>query len=186
MDKKVPDVSLRQLKSALFVADYSNVTKATSKLNRSQTAVTKAIADLETSLGVSLFDRSSRGMILTEYGKTFISRAKLAAHEFDSAGKSYQAFKPNARSYQSNPVFSLDISHKRFSSLIALFEHREINSAANSLGITKAAIYNSIRQLEELLDLQLFESVPKGLANFLLHSDCQARQAGFFTNKAGY
>lgn len=160
----IPELSVRQLKSALFVAKYRNVTKAASKLNRSQTAVTKAISDLERSLGKPLFDRSSTGMMPTVYGEALAHRMSLATAEFHSAGQAYQEFKPQGRNFHSIPVFSLDISYKRLAAFIALFETRDIGGAANGLGITKAAVYNSVRQLEELLELSLFEREPNGVA----------------------
>ncbi len=160
----IPVLSLRQLKSALFVAENRNVTKAANKLNRSQTAITKAIGDLEASLGKKLFDRSSTGMMPTVYGEALVFRIKLAVEEFRRAGEAYQAYKPGGRSYHSIPVFSLDISYKRLAAFIALFEMRDIASVAKSLDVTKAAVYNSLRQLEELLDLTLFDREPNGVA----------------------
>jgi len=58
----------------------------------------------------------------------------------------------------------MDISYKRLAAFVALFQARDINEAANLLGVTKAAIYNSVRQMEELLDLELFEREPGGVS----------------------
>jgi len=160
----IPVLSLRQLKSALFVAECRNVTKAAHKLNRSQTAITKAIGDLEATLGKQLFDRSSTGMMPTVHGEALVFRIKLATEEFQRAGEAYQTYKPDGRSYHSIPVFSLDISYKRLAAFIALFEMRDFASVAKSLGVTKAAVYNSLRQLEELLELTLFDREPNGVS----------------------
>jgi len=160
----IPEVSLRHLKSALFVAEHKNVTRAANRLNRSQTAITKAISELEAALDTRLFDRSSTGMMPTVYGEALARRVALAAAEFEAAGKAYHEFKPGARNYQSIPIFSLDISYKRLAAFIALYETRDIAGAAHRLGITKAAVYNSVRQLEELLELELFQREPNGVS----------------------
>lgn len=160
----IPELSLRQLKSALYVSQYRNVTKAAYQLNRSQTTVTKAISDLESSLGKELFDRSSNGMMPTVYGTALSHRVELAAAEFAKAGEQYQEFVPDGRKYSSIPIFSLDISYKRLAAFLALYQVRNITRAAEILNITKAAVYNSVRQLEELLDLTLFEREPNGAA----------------------
>ena len=160
----ITEISLRHLKSALYVYDYKNVTRAANKLNRSQTAVTKAVGELEAELGCVLFDRSSVGMMPTVHGEALAHRVKLAAAEFDRAGAAYQSFVPGGRSYQSIPIFSMDISYKRLAAFVALFQARDINEAAKLLGVTKAAIYNSVRQMEELLDLELFERGPGGVS----------------------
>jgi LysR family transcriptional regulator of gallate degradation len=160
----IPEISLRHLKSALYVAEYKNVTRAADKLNRSQTAITKAISELESTLGTKLFDRASTGMTPTVYGEALAHRVQLAVDEFGKAGQAYQEFKPAGRHYQSIPVFSLDISYKRLAAFVALYEKRDVTGAAQALGITKTAVYNSVRQMEELLELPLFEREPHGVA----------------------
>jgi len=75
----IPEVSLRHLKSALFVAEHKNVTRAANRLNRSQTAITKAISELEAALDTRLFDRSSTGMMPLVYGEARARRVELAA-----------------------------------------------------------------------------------------------------------
>ena len=160
---RIPGVSLRHLKSALYVAEYKNVTRAADKLNRSQTTITKAISELESTLGARLFDRAATGMMSTVYGAALARRVRLVVDEFDKAGKSYQEFKPGGRDYHSIPVFSLDISYKRLAAFVALYEKRNVTAAAQTLGISKTAVYNSMRYLEELLELPLFRSEPNGV-----------------------
>ena len=48
--------------------------KATGRLNLSQPAISKAIADLERALGVRLVDRSRQGVAATPYGNALIKR----------------------------------------------------------------------------------------------------------------
>ena len=160
---RIPGVSLRHLKSALYVAEYKNVTRAANKLNRSQTTITKAICELEATLGARLFDRAATGMMPTVYGAALARRVRLVVDEFDKAGKSYQEFKPDGRHYHSIPVFSLDISYKRLAAFVALYEKRNVTAAAQTLGISKTAVYNSMRYLEELLELPLFQTEPHGV-----------------------
>lgn len=159
----IPEVSLRNLKSALYVSEFKNVTRAAIKLNRSQTAVTKAVCDLEQALGVQLFDRSSAGMMPTVYGEALAHRVSLAQDEFRKAGESYAEFTNRENKFQSISIFTMDISYKRLSAFIALFETHDIGGAAASLNVTKAAVYNSVRQMEELLEMDLFEREPNGV-----------------------
>ena len=48
-------VSLRHLRAFLAVADMGSVTKAADALYRAQSAVTRSVRQLETTLGVDLF-----------------------------------------------------------------------------------------------------------------------------------
>ena len=160
---RIPGVSLRHLKSALYVAECKNVTRAANKLNRSQTTITKAICELESTLGTRLFDRAATGMMPTVYGDALARRVRLVVDEFDKAGKSYQELKPGGRHYHSIPVFSLDISYKRLAAFVALYEKRNVTVAAQTLGVSKTAVYNSMRYLEDLLELPLFQSELNGV-----------------------
>lgn len=61
-------LKLRELDVLLAVAQCGTMLKAAQQLAMSQPAVSKAIADLEQTLGVRLFDRSSRGVEPTLFG----------------------------------------------------------------------------------------------------------------------
>ena len=61
----------RGLKAFLAVAQEGSITAAASKINLTQSSVTKRIATLESEIGVSLFYRDRRGMSLTEAGQLF-------------------------------------------------------------------------------------------------------------------
>ncbi|WP_029009483.1 LysR family transcriptional regulator [Azospirillum halopraeferens] len=60
---------LRHIKAFLAVARTGNFTKAAAELHVSQPALTVQIRQLEEALGVKLFDRNKRQVMLTEAGK---------------------------------------------------------------------------------------------------------------------
>ncbi len=60
------------------VANNKNITKSSRELMISQPAVSKAILNLESQLGGTLFVRTKRGVILTEEGKEFYKYIKEA------------------------------------------------------------------------------------------------------------
>ena len=59
------------------VAEASSFTHAGDKLNLSQSAISRQISNLEQNLGVPLFHRHARGLIMTEQGETLY----LTAHD---------------------------------------------------------------------------------------------------------
>jgi LysR family transcriptional regulator of gallate degradation len=158
-----PELSLRQLKAMLYVFRFKNLTRAANKLNRSQTAITKAVAKLEKQLGVQLFERSSVGMAPTVYGEVLARRVEHAEAELQAAGVAYRKFNTKVNPLQNIPLFTMDVSYKLLSSFIALYDTRGVAAAANQLGVTRSAIYRSIRQIEELLEGTLFERDPSVL-----------------------
>lgn len=71
-----------QVSCFMEVAKYQSFSKAASHMFISQPAVSKQVAILEESLGVSLLDRSPSGLTLTEAGRMFYDFFQKAQAEF--------------------------------------------------------------------------------------------------------
>lgn len=67
----------RVLHYFLMVAKLGNVTKAAKSLHITQPTLSRQIADLESEMGIKLFDRSNRHLVLTKAGTVFQQRAKM-------------------------------------------------------------------------------------------------------------
>ncbi len=65
------------------VAKEENITRVSEKLNISQPAVTKQIKNLENQLSVVLFERKSKGLVLTEDGKRLYEKLKNPIDELN-------------------------------------------------------------------------------------------------------
>lgn len=65
-------IKLRDLHVVLAVAESGSMAKASQKLAISHPVVSKTISDLEHTLGVKLFDRTSQGVEVTRYGKALL------------------------------------------------------------------------------------------------------------------
>lgn len=72
------DQSLSSYKTFYTVASTGNISKAAKELYISQPAISKSIRRLEDSLGVALFNRSSRGVTLTEEGQLLYQHVRTA------------------------------------------------------------------------------------------------------------
>ncbi len=70
------NVTLRQFRYFTAVAESGSVAGASRALNIAQSAVTKSMLELEAELGTQLFERSSRGMVLTPQGHRFLASAR--------------------------------------------------------------------------------------------------------------
>jgi DNA-binding transcriptional LysR family regulator len=73
-ERNMRRVKLRDLHVFMTVADAGSMGKAAARLNITQPVVSKAVADLEHVLGVSLLDRSRQGVEATAYGSALIKR----------------------------------------------------------------------------------------------------------------
>jgi DNA-binding transcriptional LysR family regulator len=72
---------LRDLRVFFAVMQSGNLTRAAAQLRVSHPAVSQVIADLEHTLGVTLFDRSSRGVEPTAYARALLARGRAAFDE---------------------------------------------------------------------------------------------------------
>lgn len=69
-------MDFRQLKYFVAVAEAENIGRAAVRLHISQPPLTRQIQQLEEEMGVRLFDRTPRGVTLTDAGSLLLSEAK--------------------------------------------------------------------------------------------------------------
>jgi DNA-binding transcriptional LysR family regulator len=74
-------LKLRELHVLAAVVECGSMIKAAGQLGMSQPAVSAAVANLETALGVRLLDRSTRGVEPTIYSKALLKRGRIAFDE---------------------------------------------------------------------------------------------------------
>ena len=78
-------MNLQQLQYFKTIAEVGHVTKAAELLHISQPAMSMAISNLETELGVSLFKRKGRSIQLTSYGEILLGHISVAIQEIEAA-----------------------------------------------------------------------------------------------------
>lgn len=78
-------MKLTQLRDLIAVAELGGLRRAARHLGLAQPAITRSIRDLEQELGVTLFERSSTGMVLTPIGEKFVRRSIAAQQELARA-----------------------------------------------------------------------------------------------------
>jgi DNA-binding transcriptional LysR family regulator len=75
-----------QLRYFVTVAETGQITRAARQLHIAQPALSQALAQLETQLGVKLLDRHPRGVTLTSAGEAFLTKARAVLRaEADAA-----------------------------------------------------------------------------------------------------
>ena len=72
---------LRDLHTLRVVAELGSMAQAAESLALSQPAVSKAIAEMERTLGVPLLERSPRGVAVTDYGRVLLARGTAMLDE---------------------------------------------------------------------------------------------------------
>jgi len=85
------------LRYFVTVAEEGQVTRAAAKLHMAQPALSQAIAQLESELGIQLLERHPRGVTLTPDGELFLPTARRALAAAEDAAMTAQALARNAK-----------------------------------------------------------------------------------------
>lgn len=143
-------MDIRQLSHFIGVANYGGFTKAARGLNISQPALTRSVHMLEDALGVALFERTPRGVEMTEHGITLYRHATLIINSLRTATREIHATKDGGWGEVRIGIASL------FSNFLV---HDAVTQAAKSnphfLASIKVGLFEDLaRQLKEgLIDL---------------------------------
>jgi DNA-binding transcriptional LysR family regulator len=99
MSKKIPleervmrRLKLRELRILMTVVHAGSMGKAAAELALSQPAVSKAIAEMEYTLGVALLDRTPQGVEPTLYGRVLLKWAVAAFDDLSPGGAGDRVF----------------------------------------------------------------------------------------------
>ncbi len=75
------NISIRQLTAFIKVADNGSFTRASDQMHLTQSAVSGLIKELESSLGIVLFDRTTRQLSLSVVGRHLLPQARRVLNE---------------------------------------------------------------------------------------------------------
>jgi DNA-binding transcriptional LysR family regulator len=95
MNKEL-NMKIRHLRIFKMVCEEESITKAAEKLYITQPAVSNAISELESHLGVYLFDRISRKIYLNETGRLFLTKVIKMLDLYDNLEQNVKELEENA------------------------------------------------------------------------------------------
>lgn len=76
-------MELRQIRTFVHVAELGSISAAAERLHVAQPALSRHLQALEQELGVRLFQRNGRGVVLTDAGKLMLARSAGVLRELD-------------------------------------------------------------------------------------------------------
>ena len=101
-------MTLQQLRYAIGISKVGSFNKAAESLFISQPSLTTAIHDLEDEIGITIFNRTSRGVTLTPEGEEFIARANELYNHYTSVIERY------SKEEQKKKRFAVSTQHYSF------------------------------------------------------------------------
>ena len=101
-------MKLQQLVYAVRVAECGSITEASRRLYVSQPSITSSLRDLEVEMGITIFERSNRGVVVTEEGETFLGYARQVLEQAELLEERYKGEDRQV------PHFSVSCQHYSF------------------------------------------------------------------------
>ncbi len=144
---------MRHLRVLVAVAQCNSVIRATISLHLTQSALTRTVRALEDRLGLELFQRSARGMILTECGRILVSRVHRALDYLAAAD----------RDSGTGHGLAEKVSKRHLLTVNAIADWQTETKAAAQLGVSQPVVTLALRDLEGLLGTQVFLRTASGM-----------------------
>ena len=98
-------MTILQLKYVIAIDEECSMRKAADRLYVSQPGLSSAVRDLESELGIQIFERVHNGVVTTAAGASFIAYARNAVEQFEKVEDKYL----NAKNER--PTFSVSMQH---------------------------------------------------------------------------
>lgn len=83
-------MTLQQLHYAIVISEMGSINKAAEVLYVSQPSLTSALQELEKSLGITIFNRSGKGVSVTNDGREFLQYAREVYGQYEQLMERYQ------------------------------------------------------------------------------------------------
>lgn len=157
------DINFRHLKLFSEVARLNSINAASDENFITQSALTQAILKMEKSLEVALFKRRHNGMYLTDAGELLQLRVERCLNYLDFGVREAQRSRERSSSKQ-RLLHSENMTHVQLKTLIALQHTTSFSSAARNMNVSQPAVYRAARDLENLLNMELYEKTSHGIA----------------------
>lgn len=92
-------MNIMHLKYAVEVAKEGSINRAAETLLMGQPNLSRAIRELETNLGITIFERSAKGMVPTPDGEDFLEYARQILRQIDQVEAIYKAGVPKKQKF---------------------------------------------------------------------------------------
>lgn len=86
-----------ELRWFIAIAETENLTSAAARVHSSQPTLSRFVGRLERDLGVELFDRAGRRLMLNRFGQVYLDRARRAVSQLDAARREIEELRAPAR-----------------------------------------------------------------------------------------
>lgn len=153
-------MNINQIKYVLEVAASSSMREAATRLYISQPALSASIRELEEELGILIFERTNKGITLTDEGREFITYAKKAASQYEILEARYLS------GNRGKERFSVSTQHYNFAikAFTATIKEMEPEAYVFSIHETKTReVLEDVRSMKSEVGVVSFSGTNEGV-----------------------
>lgn len=137
-------MTLQQLRYVVTVAETGNITEASKRLFISQPSLTNAIRELEKEMNINIFNRTNKGVAVTNDGDVFLSYARQVLEQTSLLEEKF------LNKSEQNPKFSVSCQHYSFAVNAFVDVIREFGGSQYDFTLRETQTYEIIEDVSRL------------------------------------
>mgnify|MGYP002625774932 FL=1 len=160
-------MTIQQLRYVIGISESGSFNKAAEKLFISQPSLTSTVHDLERELGIQIFNRSGRGITLTQDGTEFLANAKQLFLNFETVMERYK------KGGSAKKKFGISTQHYSFAlkSFVEMVKHFNTNEYEFAIRETRTKeVIEDVASLKSQIGLLYLSDFNRSIIQKLLNS----------------
>jgi DNA-binding transcriptional LysR family regulator len=137
-------LTLQQLKYVVTVAEKGTISDAAKELFISQPSLTNAIKELENEMHITIFNRTNKGIVISNKGDEFLAYARQVLDQANLLEEKYLNVK------KQSPIFSVSAQHYSFAVNAFVDVIREFDGSQYDFTLRETQTYEIIEDVSRL------------------------------------
>ena len=161
-------MTLQQLKYVTTIANIGSISEAAKRLFVSQPSLTKAIKELEKEMGITIFDRTNKGITVSKEGERFLGYARQALEQAALLEEQYKSQSGGKKQ------FSVSTQHYSFAvnAFVELLKGADIDQYDVSLRETQTyEIIDDVAHMKSEIGLLYYNDFNRPVLEKLIHTN---------------
>ena len=161
-------MTLQQLKYVTTIANIGSISEAAKRLFVSQPSLTKAIKELEKEMGITIFDRTNKGITVSKEGERFLGYARQVLEQAALLEEQYKSQSGGKKQ------FSVSTQHYSFAvnAFVELLKGAEIDQYDVSLRETQTyEIIDDVAHMKSEIGLLYYNAFNRPVLEKLIHTN---------------
>lgn len=161
-------MTLQQLKYVTTIANIGSISEAAKRLFVSQPSLTKAVKELEKEMGITIFDRTNKGITVSKEGERFLGYARQVLEQAALLEEQYKSQSGGKKQ------FSVSTQHYSFAvnAFVELLKGAEIDQYDVSLRETQTyEIIDDVAHMKSEIGLLYYNDFNRPVLEKLIHTN---------------